>query len=626
MLQAMRSSVGSWIAKIILGLLIVAFAVWGVNFNLSTENQALMEVGDQEVTPAEFQQVLYVESNRLRQRNLLDQVPQEIFVGYVRSKLVNTALYEEEAKSLGVTSTPEMVARDIRNDPAFQVGGNFSADRYGLEISNLGLSRSGYEFNRQRELLGLTLENAIDSSAAASKKLNEALFLYQNEKRDLSFIRIAIDENAEVGTPSDEDLQAFYDARKELFRAPEYRGVTYVEITPELLAKNITISEEELQNAYEERKDSFTRPESRQVKQMLLDDEETARKAHAALSEGQSFEAVAEEIATQTADDINLGRLTRRDVPDEALANAVFSLQDAGFSDPVEGLFGWFIVDVSDIQPESISSFEEVKDGLEAGLVRRRAEDEAIVTSRAFDDEIAAGSTLEEAAASMKLAAIKIEKLDSRGQDQNRKIIAGLPSTEVFRQFAFDTEQGLDSLMQDNGQGGYFILRVDTVDPTRIQDLDEVRDRAISRWQDDQRRNQAEETAKALTEKLNQGTLIGSAEILQDRTLETAIGLLRTGETENNKQLPHGLVEELFQMDELKAAYGRDATSYVVAVVDSINQPDLAAEQDSLDALMGNVTNSIRNDLLVQYNQALRTKHGVVENESRIQYLLSNMH
>ena len=626
MLQVMRNSVGSWTAKIILLLLVGAFAMWGVPTDFSFSSQAVIEAGGQEVRPAEFDQMYRAQVNQLRQQGVDPEIiPREMIANQVIGQLQNRILFEAEASALGVTTSDEILRRDTHELESFQnPDGVFSRDIFQSVLFRAGLNENQYFHTRKRELVVSTLVDAIDSSAQAPAPLASALFEYLRETRDISYVRLPINDKAELAPATEDSINAFYDERKEAFRAPEYRTLTYVEIAPSKLAESLEPSAERIQEAYDQRMAQFTSPERRTVLQMLLPDEETARKAHEALSQGKSFEDVAAEFAGMTASDINLGTMTRSELPDETLAESTFSLSPNTFSEPGEGLFGWYIVQVTGIEAETIQSLADVSGMLKRELAREEANQLAYDLSQDFDDKIGAGATLEEAAAALNLEARKVEALDRDGNDKSGKTITGLPGGDSFYRFAFETEEGLDSFMQENGDDGFFILRVDQVEASRIKSLDEVRDDVVALWEADARRKQTEEAADKLVGQLNDGSGRSLAEQAAQMELEvlTAAGLNRL--TENNASgLPAPLVSELFDIETGKAASAYAGDGYVVAVVDEVKVPDVTVNADAVASLQNNIANGMRNDLLAQYVAALRNKHDLSVNHTLINQLLS---
>ena len=113
------------------------------------------------------------------------------------------------------------------------------------------------------------------------------------------------------------------------------------------LARDVAVSEEDLKHAYDARAGEFDQPERRTLQQMVLRDEETAKKAAAALARGADFAKTAVEIAKMDAAAVDLGALARDQVP--ADSPRVFSLPRTP-SAPLKTPLGWHIVKVVGIE------------------------------------------------------------------------------------------------------------------------------------------------------------------------------------------------------------------------------------------------------------------------------------
>ena len=72
---------------------------------------------------------------------------------------------------------------------------------------------------------------------------------------------------------------------------------------------------------------------------MVVSEEAQARTASERLAAGEEFMVVASEVAGQTANSIDLGEISKQDLPDE-LSAAVFELAENKASKPIKGLLG----------------------------------------------------------------------------------------------------------------------------------------------------------------------------------------------------------------------------------------------------------------------------------------------
>jgi len=220
---------------------------------------------------------------------------------------------------------------------------------------------------------------------------------YRSEERSIDFVTLGKDQAGAVPEATPEQLKAFYEEHKALFRAPEYRKLQMIVLTPDVVAASIEMPEAELKKLYDSHKDRFVTPEKREVDQIVFDKPEDAAAAAARLTSGLSFDALAQEMK-RTPKDISLGLVTKRDILDPAVANAAFALAQNQVSAPVAGRFGTVILRVKKIEPSVEQPFDAVKDDLRKEAVSERARRELLDLHDKIEDERAGGSPVPETA------------------------------------------------------------------------------------------------------------------------------------------------------------------------------------------------------------------------------------
>ncbi|MDX1737509.1 MAG: SurA N-terminal domain-containing protein [Alphaproteobacteria bacterium] len=622
MLKQLRNQGASIVVKVLMGVLVLSFATWGLAdmFNPNSSGQAVATAGDTEVTQPEFINAYRNQQAQLRARGFSEELLANINVSaLVVDQLVSRAVYDEEARQLDIIATPEIISRTILETDEFKgVDGKFDRTKYEFTLSSQGLNPAYYENMVAREVASNILIDSVTAGVSVSKAQAEELFKFQRETRDISYTVVPVDDAAEVATPTDTDLKAFYEENKESFRAPDFRKISYIYVDPDKIAEGIEIEPTQILESYEQRLDQFSTPEQRQIQQMLFNDEASALAAIEAIESGKDFVSVANELAGQTEDDINLGTMTRSEMPDEKLAAAAWSLNKGGVSQPVEGLFGWYVLTVADIIEGSVKPLADVEADLVKELAREKAVSEAYDLSTKLDDAIAGGATLEEAADQNGLELKVISAMDQNGSDADGNFLTDIPDPAKFIQFAFTTEEGLDSLMQDDGADGFYILRVDGVMPSHIKALDDVRDEAIALWDLKQREKAAEQIANEILAKLNNGT---SLKEISDIVISSSADVGRPNLAARHEVIPADLMTELFKVSEGEAKVGFAGNAYIVAQIDEINIPS-TSESAEIAEITGATLSGITNDLMQQYNMALREKHDVTINQGLISRLI----
>ena len=258
------------------------------------------------------------------------------------------------------------------------------------------------------------------------------------------------------------------------------------------------IAEEDIAEEYEAGGDRWRTAERRAVRQMVFDDQATADAAVERIHEGEDFAAVAQDALALGADDLSLGEITRADLPDAALGDAVFAADEGAVTDPIESAFGWHVLSVDGITAETVRPLEEVKDAVRMELALDRAFEEVSELSVQLEDLLAGGSTIEEAGKSLNIATTTVAELDRQGLDRSGSPVAGLPTGQAFLGAVLDLPEGEPSEILETADEGFVVVRVDKITPAEIPALDAVRERAVADWTADRKRQLAGEQAQAL--------------------------------------------------------------------------------------------------------------------------------
>lgn len=618
----LRGIVAKIFLYVLFGLLIVSFAIWGIGdmFRGRTSAPVVAEIGDQEITQEEYRRALSAEFNRLRQMLGgsfdVDQAQALGLPDRVLADLLTRRLYLAEQRELGLIVSEEQVRREIFSVPAFQnEQGQFDRLRYEQALRSSQLTEGALVQQLEQEIVRNRILSGVIGGMETPEKMAAALFSYQQETRVAEYLTVSPPSPDVLSPPEEEELLALYEEQIEDFYMPEFREVSWLHISPSDLASEMVFEEEELRAAYDARRLDFEEPERRLVRQILFDEEEEAQQAYERVSDGETLEALAEELEGPSL--IDLGNVTRAELP-AALTEPVFGLEEEGaVSAPIESDFGWHLVQVLEIQPQSVSSFEEVRDQLIESLAQDEAIESAIALANRVDDELAAGGSLEEAADTLSLELHQHDGVAREGHDREDEPLNGLPSSEQFLQTAFSTEAGDTSLLLETDDGGYFAVRVDGIIPPAAHPFEQVRDRILQRWQDRELEALAFEAADDLAERLREG------ESLEALAAAEGLEVQRTPPLGRNASQPSpSFVEQLFEADPEEVFVTAGGEGALVAVLREVDTPDPASAPEQVAEAREQAAAAQRQDMELLFRQALERRHQVQINQARIDDVL----
>jgi peptidyl-prolyl cis-trans isomerase D len=613
MLNAIRKQAGSWVVKILLLLLVASFAVWGIGdvFYGGGGDPVVASVGDSDIHASEVVNEFDRSLNTLqRQLGTTFDRQRAIQLGLMQQALqdlIARRLIDLRAEEMGLTVSDDTLRRLITQDPMFQTGGQFDRSRFNQLLMANGMSEEGYLATLRQDFVRTTLTGSLAGPVEVPDALAEALYRYRNEQRAGRMLLVEASSITELPEPTAAELEAYHEEHEDQFGAPEYRRLTFITLEPEDLLDEVAISDEAIRQAYDDRMQSYHTPERRTVQQLLADDQAAIEQAAALVREGKSFEEVASALADQGVTQTSLGEVTRDELPGN-LRDPVFALESGALSKPVESPFGWHLFRVSEIKPEQVTPLEEVQGEIRNELALEEAAERLPSLANALDDELAAGQSIEEAASAQGLEVETIEAVDRQGRGPKGERPAALPEGPEFLEIAFETPANELSLLEESGDGGYFVLRVDKVEPPRVKPLEEVRDQVVEGSRQEKGRELAEARAKELLGTLNEGV---SMEGVAERA---GIELTPVPSVKRDARNPSpAVVRALFatEVGDFADQVVPVGDDFALVTTDEVSGANPADDPEGVEQLENELAAGMRNDLLSEFQTVLRTDYPV---------------
>jgi peptidyl-prolyl cis-trans isomerase D len=619
MMEAMRKGAGTWIAKIFIALLVLSFAVWGIaDIFGGYGSKTVATVGDTEITTVEyqneFQRELRVISTRLGRNVTIADAREMGIDGQVILRLIGDAALETQAKLLGLGVTGKAVGARLMRQAAFQdSSGKFDRERFYRLLQANNLSEQAFMERQRRSIIMQQITGAVTDGGPPPKTLVDAANRFANETRKLSYLTVPKSKLGEIEEPSAEKLRDYYNTHKGEFRAPEFRKVGVIQLTPVTLAKSIEIPEADIKASFENNKARFNRPERRTVLQIAFPDDAAAKEAHEKLKNGADFMEVAKERGF-TESDVNLGTLARNGISDKKIADAVFSLEEGKFSEPVTGDLATVIAMVTKIVPSEIKTFEEMRDRLRQAIAAERAGEKILDVYDKIEDERAGGATLAEIASKLQLKYAGIPAVDSRGFDENSKEVDLLVTQPKALRAIFKSTVGLETDPEETSDRGYIWYEVLKVTQERLKPFDDVKLDAETKWRETQLRTLLSGKGQELVDKLRGGSTL--ADLAQQFDLEVKVSrpLKRNDRADG---IPNAAIQQAFALKQ--GEFGSAATvngeGRVVFTVSESAVPK-SADANMKKQLVQALAPQVADDLIVQYIRGLRKEFGVNVNQT----------
>lgn len=484
MLSALRAFSKSWIAWLLIVLLIVSFAVFGASdvFRGGMKD-AVVEAGPRTVSRAEFRQ----EFDNVR-RSAEQQYGQPISNEQAVEAGLDNRLIQEiaareafgvELRKAGIHPSDNQLKRQLQQIPAFfnQVSGKFDKALYQQRLAENGLTPTVFEARLADDVAQNHFATAVVNGFKAPRAYSALGAVYELESRDVAAFAITPGQVARPAAPTDAQLTAFMKENAAQLTRPEQRVLTVVRFSPALVSGPLTVSEADVQKRFEFRKDTLSQPETRSLVQIPAKDAATAQAIAQRLAKGEAPAAVARSLGVDA--------ITYEDKPLTAIADrkvgeAAFRLKAGEVSGPIQGELGFAVVKVSKVTPGRTVTLEEVRPQIEAELRKDAAGEKVYAISQAYDDAHAGGASLKEAAAKAGAPVFTLGPVDQQGRGPRGEPVQGVSAKLL--ETAFALASGAESEIQEAGEGEYFAVRVDRVIPASLPPLAEVRPQLTQAW------------------------------------------------------------------------------------------------------------------------------------------------
>ena len=543
MLTKIREKSQGTLAWVILTLICVPFALWGINNYLDTGGEApVASVGDKDFYQKDVNKAYEQYSQNLQGMGIDEQT----LKAQALQKLIKDEVLLQYVHAEGLVSTDNEARDFVKALPYFQVEGKFSDKQYKALLASQKISSTEF-INRIKN--ALTMEqfqhSTVDSSFATPYDV-EGFFKIQNQQRDVEMITVPV--QTVVEQPTDEEVSAYYQQHQDAYQTPEQVSVDYVELVLEDLVKKVVVTDEKLKAFYDEQKDQYTTPERRKISHILIaiNDKTTEKAAlEKALKAKQDlvtkdFSAVAAEVSddkltAKKGGDLGLFNLGAME---KAFEDSASSLKLGEVSNPVKSAFGYHLIKVTELVPGNIRSFESAKDDVNKAYQKAQAEN-------AFYE---AGERLTELSYEhpdnlqtvSETLGLKVQKTALFTKDKGE----GVAADEKIRNAAFSEEvlQGNNSAPIEQSGERLVVVRLLEHKTAAKKELAEVKPAIVAVILKDKAQRFAVEKAKQLKDSLEAGKAIDAVAAEYKLAVKTEKALVR-----GKSKLPEALSEAIFK-------------------------------------------------------------------------------
>lgn len=512
MISFFRRYLTSWPVLILFGVILIAFAVTGVNDPLggSAPGSAIAKVGSRTVTEPDVLEAVDRYVRELRQRDpsvSQAMAAREGVVEAAANQLIGQAAIEEAASTSGLGVSDTAVDEVIVGIPAFQTAGKFDQANYERLLAQQGLNDRKFRQSLKGDLLREQLIKPVTGALAVPDGVAEtyARLLVDRHEGGVSLVPAT-----PVAPATPAEAEAWFKANAARFTIPERRGFRYAFIDRAGIAAAVTVSDKQIADAFAKDPAKYGAAATRVLEQVVLPDEAKAKALSAAAAK-QGFAAAAQSLAGFGAADIALGSQTEAafaKTTSAEVAKAAFALPAGGISAPVKSALGWHVVRVASLGSAG-KTLAQARAAVEADVRARLGEDAVAATVNGIEDGVEAGKSFADIAAELKLAIKTQTPVSEKGIGVGQPPLTGDLATIAARAFRHESADG--PVVEDLGAGKLVVMETTIVLPAAPPPLKDVMPVAIAGATQDKAMKAAKAKADAVLAAVKKGTVFAKA-------------------------------------------------------------------------------------------------------------------
>lgn len=513
MLQHLRDNSRGVISFILIGLLVIIFALTGVEalFNWDTSANQAAKVNGEKVTEMDVARAINIQKQQMLNA-YGDQIPAEFLSDeYLRKpvieSLVQRMVLAQAAKTAGMTIGNSFLGEQIASAPQFKnEAGAFDNNRYQQALRNLGYTHSTYTKILADELIINQLQAGVGSTAFTTSAQLDDVVALSFQTRDLTYVLLPAAKVRESISVKPQEVQAYFDANQKQFTSEDQIAVDYISLNIADLMKNITIKEDQLRKQYEQNLANFVASTERQAAHILIEDDnqEKVKAVSGKLAAGEDFSAVAKEFSDDLGSKEQGGDLgfTNGDAFPEAFEAALAKLKVGEVSDSVKTDAGTHFIKLLAERGSEPPSYDEQKASIEEQLKRAEAENIFVSQLEKLRDLSYNAESLVDVAKEVGLKSENsglFERSKGKGLFANAKVVEAAFSAEVV-------EAGNSSDVIELDATNVVVLKKTDYKASQVKPLAEVQEQVTNILTDQKTKATLEKQSAELIAALKSGS------------------------------------------------------------------------------------------------------------------------
>jgi len=628
MAESIGGKIQNVMVAILIGLLVVAFAVWGVNdvFTQRAGNSVLT-IGEAKISSQEFENAFERELQTINRDQGSSITNQQAYArgmhNQVLQRLLTDTVIGIDADQLGVGVNRRVARNVVKEIDSFQneLTGEFSEEKLNNRLAQNRITRKQFEDDVFRSLRRQQTVPAIIGGLEAPSDFATQRYNFITEQRKAKILTITKDAVPEPREPTEDELKSFVDTNGEKYTAPEYRRVTMIRLETFDLTPDMEATDEEINTAFQYKIDlgELGSPETRTVVQITATDEESAKVAAERLSRGEDPQAVASGLGLvdpQIFEDVQ-----KEAILDPETADAGFTLEEGKAKSLLGSLGTYYAVGVQKITPAVTPDLEESREELRQSVLTEKAAEKLYDITGNIEDA-------KEISAKVDWPLSYYDFVDRSGKTRDNirmsgfTLIPGIATDDILLREIFTSDLGFETDLFETTSKGYAAIRVDDIIDSKMRDFSEVKDQATLAWKSEKTGEALDELVVKLAAEAKDGkTLASIASDFEKGVSVDDLVIVRASPPQDlSPQVTLGILDG--QIGSITRGNGITVQTRQIGQLEEIvpNEDGLAGQ--FLDVLQEQVTTAISSDLQNAYQQAILSENELREYPQNIKKAL----
>ena len=478
MLDLLRKNATGPLGIALIILLVFAFSIWGVGDIFRGYNaNILAKIGNRELNAQNYLFNFNREVNRIS--NQLERIvtTEEAINSGLHYQILDRSLVELSANAasdeIGLIASDDAIKKRILSTNAFKNAFNqFDRNIFEQIIRQNGLTEDSFLVLERDSHVLSQLSKSVFKDINPPSALNDLLFRYQFERRNVDYIIISPDEISKEDEIEKNEIEIFYNKNINLYKTEETRDFSIISLNVSNLSKLENVSDEEINIFYEDNKYNYYEPEKRSYFLIPYFSNEDAIKALENYSSNGDIEKILID-RNLNINDVDQGLITFDEGISESVSEEAFNTSLNQLSGPTESPFGPSLIYVNEIISEKEIKIEEIKDQIVIDIQKDKAKDKVYSLYGEIEDLRAEGKTLEEIAEEKSLSIESFKNINDVGQRIDGSIIKN-PSLEELINLIFLNDVDEDLEPYEDSEGNLNFFRIDNINYSQQIPLNEA--------------------------------------------------------------------------------------------------------------------------------------------------------